>query len=60
MKKVKKVKKVMPYTASCPECGSFGVNPTTRPVDGNCEYQCDDCGHYFVDDAPAAEGDVSK
>ena len=38
---------------SCPECGSYSVTPTTRPAQGQCEYRCDDCGHYFVDKATA-------
>ncbi len=38
---------------SCPECGSYAITPTTKPGDGQCEYRCDDCGHYFVDQAAA-------
>jgi transposase-like protein len=36
---------------SCPNCGSYAVTPTTAPVDGQCEYRCDDCGEYFVAEA---------
>ena len=36
----------------CPYCDSEDVWPVTEP-DGNgqCEYRCNDCGEYFVDDA---------
>ncbi len=37
---------------TCPECGSCDVWPTTtEDAEGLCEYQCVDCGCYFVDDA---------
>ena len=39
---------------SCPECGSYSVVSTTRPAEAQCEYRCDDCGHHFVDKAPAS------
>jgi len=42
----------MTESASCPNCGSYSVTPTTPPHDGKCEYRCDDCGEYFVGDAP--------
>jgi len=38
--------------ASCPNCGSYEVTPTTAPIEDECEYHCDDCGEYFVGDAP--------
>jgi len=41
----------MTELASCPNCGSYSVTPTTPPHDGKCEYRCDDCGEYFVDNA---------
>jgi len=38
---------------SCLNCGSYSVTPTTPPDEtGQCEYWCDDCGEYFVDNAP--------
>ena len=36
---------------SCPHCGSCSVTPTTAPDGGQCEYRCDDCVKYFVDDS---------
>lgn len=35
----------------CPECASPDVWPTTpEDGDGLCEYRCNTCGHYFVDE----------
>jgi hypothetical protein len=46
----------MDNRASCPECGSYAVTVTLQPdpddEDNFCEYRCDDCGHYFVAEAP--------
>lgn len=40
------------HTISCPECGSMACTSVSGPdEDGLCEYRCDDCGGYFVDDA---------
>lgn len=37
---------------SCPECDSLDVWPTTTEDEyGLAEFRCEDCGHYFVDEA---------
>jgi transposase-like protein len=36
---------------SCPYCGSYAVISTTAPIEGECEYLCDECGEYFVSEA---------
>ena len=34
---------------SCPHCGSYDVAQTAaKPIDGQAEYVCRDCGEYFI------------
>ena len=34
---------------SCPHCGSYDVAQTAaKPIDGQAEYICQDCGEYFI------------